>query len=192
MSHLPSFKILFVGDRGVGKTSIIAPYENNPRPEIYVPTITPKFVDIRIEVPGQGNASLQLWDTSGHWRYESLDPVYARGVDIAIVVFDVSDRESFETIDDWVARVQTDVGPNCKVVVAANKIDLEHAIPEDEIDKWRDQREIEVFYVSAKTRANIDDMFGKILENLPRAKFELSRQDHVTLQRTTRRKRSRC
>jgi small GTP-binding protein len=192
MSHLPSFKIVFVGDQSVGKTSIIKAYEKSPFLEDRPPTIGSAFVDIPIEVPGQGNASLQLWDTAGQERYRSLVPMYARGADIAIVVFDVTARESFETIDDWIAQVQTDVNPNCKVVVAANKTDLEHAIPEDEIDKWRDQREIEVFYVSARTRANIDDMFGKILEILPRAKFELSRQDHVTLQQTVRRKRWRC
>jgi small GTP-binding protein len=179
-SKPPSFKIVLVGDQAVGKTSIIKAYAQDVFVEDRPPTIGSAFVDHPVATP-HGPATLQLWDTAGQERYRSLVPMYARGSTLAIVVFDVTARESFESVPDWIAQVRTDANPDCEVIVAGNKVDLEPEITIEKIDRWSRENSIEAITVSAKTGANIAILFDLVIAKLPEARFKLSNRSAEVL-----------
>jgi small GTP-binding protein len=172
-SPVPSFKVVFVGDQAVGKTSIIKAYGKQPFFEDRPPTIGSAFMDCRVEAR-DGPATLQLWDTAGQERYRSLVPMYTRGACVAIIVFDLTAPESFASLDGWIGQVRTDVNPECAIVVAGNKADLEPRIDIAAIDCWAQKRGFDVMQVSAKTGRNINGLFDLVIERLPVAKFKLN------------------
>ncbi|OHT08857.1 small GTP-binding protein [Tritrichomonas foetus] len=170
-SNLPEFKVVFVGDASVGKTSIIMRYHHGVFSEGRQSTIGAGFVSKEVKSQyGLGN--LHVWDTAGQERYRCLVPMYSRGSNVAVIVFDVTSRESFQDLEDWIGHLKVDIGESCKIIIAANKIDLSIS-PEfrSEIDAWSQKNEIDVVYVSAKTGENIELLFQMVVNFLPRAAF---------------------
>lgn len=168
--HLPECKVVFVGDSSVGKTSIIQRVHNGQYSSDRPSTIGAAFISktVRTEF---GEASLQIWDTAGQERYRSLVPMYSRGAAIAIVVYDVSEPESFQGIEDWVNCVQDDMLEKGKVIIAGNKCDLDFAVPKSESDKWASDHGIDIIYLSAKTGENCDFLISTAAESLPEELF---------------------
>jgi Ras-related protein Rab-2A len=101
--------------------------------------------------------------------------MYSRGASVAVVVFDLTSRESFEDLDDWLNQVRTDSTPNCEIVVAANKCDLCPVVELEEVHNWSNLKGFirEVVCVSAKTGQNIDSLFQAVCAVLPEAAFRL-------------------
>ena len=170
---IPDFKIVFVGDSAVGKTSIIKRYHSNDFSPETPSTIGAAFVSKTVNSP-YGEAILHLWDTAGQERYRSLVPMYARHSSIAIIVFDTSDPKSFNTVEDWVQRVKEDVTNDCKILIAGNKCDLPPQFQKEKVDEWAKKNDMMVFYVSAKTGQGIDILFDTVTHSLPKTKFEIS------------------
>jgi small GTP-binding protein len=187
----PSFKIVFVGDQAVGKTSIIKAYTHEMFIEERPPTIGSAFVDQPIDTP-YGAATLQLWDTAGQERYRSLVPMYARGASIAIVVFDVTVSESFDNISDWIAQVRTNVTPDCGIIVAGNKSDLDPEVTLEAMDRWASENSIDTVSVSAKTGANISLLFDLVIQKLPEARFTLAKPEDAVVLETAKEKKQNC
>ena len=110
--------------------------------------------------------ALQIWDTAGQEKYRSLGKAYYRGSDICILVFDVTDRNSFAHLNDWMdsfmilSNIEEDK-INFPFVVVGNKIDFsKRQITKDEATKWcTENGNVEYFEVSAKTGENIDLLF---------------------------------
>ncbi|EAX99997.1 small GTP-binding protein, putative [Trichomonas vaginalis G3] len=186
----PEFKIVFVGDSSVGKTSIIVRYSNNLFSSDNQPTIGAAFVSKEVTSP-YGQAILHIWDTAGQERYRSLVPMYSRGSSIAIIVFDTSDEDGFTSVEDWIAKVKEDVTPECKIIVVGNKLDLEPRFNREYVDDWSKKNDIPVVYASAKSGQGIDLIFQTVVSALPQAKFVLSGQD-VDIENNKKEKKSCC
>ena len=169
----PEFKIVFVGDSAVGKTSIIMRYHNNAFSPENQSTIGAAFISKTVLSP-YGSAVLHIWDTAGQERYRSLVPMYARGASIAIIVFDTSDPDSFSAVEDWVQKVKEDVTSDCKIFVAGNKCDLPQNFNKEDVDEWSKKNDIQVIYVSAKTGDGVDTLFTTVIESLPKVKFTMN------------------
>jgi small GTP-binding protein len=172
----PRFKVVFVGNSSVGKTSIIMRYCDQSFYDDRPPTIGSAFVTREV-TSEYGPASLQIWDTAGQERYRSLVPMYARGAAIAVVVFDLTNHESFDDIGMWMDQVTSEASHACTIVVAANKSDLTAAIEISEIDKWAKDLGLEVVYVSAKRGDNVNLLFDVVIGHLPAAAFHLHSPD---------------
>jgi small GTP-binding protein len=162
-------KVVFVGNASTGKTSIIQRYCRKTFTTDQPPTIGSAFVNQKVEVKkddGTRDVFLQIWDTAGEERYRSLVPLYSRGAGVAIVVFDLTNRESFRDVETWIRQIQSDLGSQCGIVIAANKRDLPAEVPDTEIDKWA-EGQWDLFYVSAQTGENIEKLFQRVAEKVP-------------------------
>jgi small GTP-binding protein len=168
----PEFKVVFVGNSSVGKTSIIMRFHQGSFSADRQSTIGSAFISKEI-VTQYGPAILQIWDTAGQERYRSLVPMYTRGAFVAVVVFDVTEEESFDAIDEWIANVKSEVSQSCRNLVAGNKCDLSDQMDRARIERWRIANGFDVIFLSAKTGENVDLLFGTVAELLPAMRFGL-------------------
>ena len=158
-------KIIFVGDAGVGKTTIIGRIMDNPFYDNYEPSIGVDFMSKNIKYKGQ-NIKLQMWDTAGQEKYKGLIPSYVRNSSIVFVVYDVSTQTSFDNISKWITFIRTI--ENTSLVLCGNKIDLNNRVVKKEDGEELAKKEgIAFFEVSAKTDENIKNMFYSVVAELP-------------------------
>ena len=115
-------KVVIVGDGGIGKTAMVLRYTKNTFSEDYKVTIGVQFATQVEEVDGE-TVKLQIWDTAGEERFSFLMPIYYRGAQGAILVFDVSRRESFQNISNWTEEL-LEHSEKIPIALVANKIDL--------------------------------------------------------------------
>lgn len=176
--RLPEHKVVFVGDTAVGKTSIIMRFHQNMFMENTSGTIGSAFISKEIETK-KGLVCMNIWDTAGQERYRSLVPMYARGAAVVILVFDVSDRESFEQLGEWTRVVKEEV-PSAKMILCGNKCDLRAQVPKEEVLSWAEAYEMKTVFVSAKTSQRIKELFdlaGELLPVVPRDSMD--RRDYL-------------
>lgn len=117
-------KIVFIGDSSVGKTTIIQRYISARFEACSQPTVGSMFFTKELEVNGK-DFKLQIWDTAGQERFQSIAPLYFRDAHGVIVTFDVTNRDSFHNLSNWIQKLE-DLGPErLAVCLIGNKIDLE-------------------------------------------------------------------
>ena len=158
-------KIIFVGDAGVGKTTIISRIMDNPFSESYEPSIGVDFMSKNIKFHGQ-NIKLQMWDTAGQEKYKGLIPSYVRNSSVVFLVYDISSKLSFDNIPKWINFIKTI--ENTTLVLCGNKIDLSNReVTKEEGTNLAQKEGITFFEVSAKTDENIKNMFYNVVADLP-------------------------
>lgn len=121
-----TYKIVFLGSSNVGKTTLMSQYLHQEVQRSYGPTIGLDFVSTNIVVSGH-RVRLQLWDTAGQERFNSIIPNYTRNSFLAIIVFDMKDKSSFERIDHWIntlSKTNDSLGSKARILVVGNKRDL--------------------------------------------------------------------
>jgi Ras-related protein Rab-5C len=165
LSDLPAFKLVLLGDSGVGKTSIVQFFERQFFDPTIDSTIGAAFVAREIETK-LGTINLHIWDTAGQERYRSLVSTYGRGAACALLVFDRSVRTTFESADHWFKECSHFDNENCVLYLVGNKSDLDMAIDNKEVTEWADGKDITFFSVSAKTGDGINAMFQSIAEEI--------------------------
>ena len=153
-------KIVFVGDAGVGKTSIIN-YYNKINSETQ-PTVGAN--SIKCTVPyGDHIVTLNVWDTAGQENFQCLVPLFARCAQVAVIVFDISSTASFDNINSWYKQMKDNSQvPN--VILCGNKCDLKQEIPTDKLNELRDNLKCEFYRTSATLGSGIDILFSAIAE----------------------------
>ncbi|KAL3998557.1 Ras family protein [Acanthocheilonema viteae] len=119
-------KIVFVGSNGVGKTSIILRHDGQGFHSKINPTLGASFISSFLNLDGK-NVELQIWDTAGQERYSSMLPMYLRNAVAAVIVYDITDRESFQEVKKWVNEVERGSTIPVSLFVVGNKLDLESA-----------------------------------------------------------------
>ena len=116
-------KIVLLGDSGAGKTSIINHFMTGKTSESLKPTVGAAFVTKNIVVEGH-SLELRIWDTAGQVVYRGLAPMYYRSAQIAIIVFDVTNSPSYESVDYWVQELKKNLKGNTTIMICGNKSDL--------------------------------------------------------------------
>uniref|UniRef100_A0A0R3RVB7 Ras-related protein Rab-5B n=1 Tax=Elaeophora elaphi TaxID=1147741 RepID=A0A0R3RVB7_9BILA len=119
-------KIIFVGKSGVGKTSIILRHDGQGFYSKVSPTLGASFISSFLHLNGK-NVELQIWDTAGQERYASMLPMYLRNAVAAVIVYDITDRESFQEIKKWVNEIERGSTVPVSLFIVGNKLDLESA-----------------------------------------------------------------
>jgi small GTP-binding protein len=163
MNHSESLKVVFLGESGTGKTSIITRYID--RTFSGTPTPTVGCSGHTIEYPYRDRfLNLVIWDTAGQELYRSLTPVYYRNATAAVIVFDVSVRETFDQVQNWIANVR-DVVDNIALIVCGNKIDLADQRAVDGLDGAALAEHARAAYVetSATKRMGLEQLFETIV-----------------------------
>lgn len=166
ISDIPQFKVSIVGSVSVGKTSISYRLQQPVFSDDYKPTINAGFNTYRL-VFEKKNIILQLWDTSGMEKYNSINQIYYRGSDAALIVYDQTDPSSAEKLEFWVDCVTEVVGANIVFVIIGNKDDLDNKIVNnDKIQRWAEENGYLFYLTSAKNGRGIDDMLMGLTRKL--------------------------
>ena len=178
MSKVFSKKIVLLGDTAVGKTSLCARLVNNTFDNFNEPTIGAAFQTKTIEC-GDISHKLEIWDTAGQERYHSLAPMYYRGAKAAVIVFDITKKETFECAKRWVDELNY-ATKNVIVILSGNKCDLNHSrdISTEEAQKYADQNGLIYLETSAKENINIHKIFETISEKI---QINENKDQHIDL-----------
>lgn len=118
------FKLVLLGDTAVGKSCLVVRFVRDEFFEFQEPTIGAAFLTQSVSL-GDSTVKFEIWDTAGQERYRSLAPMYYRGAAAAIVVYDITNKESFNGAKSWVKELQRRGDPNVTIALAGNKADLE-------------------------------------------------------------------
>ena len=165
MRPASSVKIVFLGESGVGKTSIIHYWSNGARLETTEPTVGAAFTN-REFTYNDKTYQLLVWDTAGQEQYHAIAPMYYRSASIAIVVYDVTSYSSFRAIERWITELKDHNMENAVIMVVGNKIDLgreiEHSFASEQA------RALGAIYAecSAATGVGISHLFERALQAL--------------------------
>jgi small GTP-binding protein len=170
-------KIIFVGDAGVGKTTIISRIMDSPFSDTYEPSIGIDFMSKNIKYHGQ-NIKLQIWDTAGQEKYKGLIPSYVRNSSVVFVVYDVSSKTSFDNIPKWINFIKSI--ENTTLILCGNKIDLQNREVQKETgEEFAKKEGIFFFEVSAKTNENVKNMFYNVVVELPSFAQDNTNKDNL-------------
>ena len=159
-------KIIFIGDVSVGKTSIINVLMGQKFNNEYEASIGVDFFSKTIKYKGK-TIKLQIWDSAGQEKFRSLIPNYIRGSSLVFIVYDITNRKSFENLQSWIDFVNNI--ENSNIVILANKIDLENQrqVQTEEGQKFCMEKNYDFFEVSAKEDNNLNNMLFNSVAGLP-------------------------
>jgi len=167
-STLKRTKIVLLGDQSVGKTSLITRFMYDTFDNTYQATIGIDFLSKTLYLDDR-TVRLQLWDTAGQERFRSLIPSYIRDSTVAIVVFDITNRQSFLSTSKWIDDVRSERGNDVMVVLVGNKADLsdKRQVTLEEATAKSQKLNIMFMETSAKAGHNVKSLFKKIAMSLP-------------------------
>ena len=166
VTNFKKFKLVFLGDQSVGKSSIISRYVYDTFESTLNPTIGVDFV-IKSVYSGENTYKIHFWDTAGQERFKSLIPSYIKDCQVAIMVYDVNNRASFDSIDSWYENIKSERGDDIIFGLLGNKIDLDNRqVTTEEGFKKAEKLSALFQEVSAKSGDNINPFFKLVLETL--------------------------
>ncbi|KAK9809172.1 hypothetical protein WJX72_010637 [[Myrmecia] bisecta] len=165
---LQQAKLVLLGDMGAGKSSLVLRFVKGQFFDYQESTIGAAF--LTKTMPEQ-NVKFEIWDTAGQERYHSLAPMYYRGAAAAVVVYDITNAESFTKAKTWAKELQRQGNPNMIMALAGNKADLAdtRAVTTEEAQAYADENGLFFWETSAKANLNVSEVFTDIAKKLPRA-----------------------
>ena len=157
------FKLLIIGDSGVGKSSLMNRFSDNVFSESYINTIGVDFKIRTIEVNGK-TIKLQIWDTAGQERFRTIVSSYYRGAHGIMIVFDITDKDSFNNVRMWTEEIKKYASSNVKTILIGNKADFEskRQVEYSEAKEYADSNNMNYFETSAKTALNVEKSFFEL------------------------------
>ncbi|TPX50256.1 hypothetical protein SeLEV6574_g01004 [Synchytrium endobioticum] len=165
---LRKFKLVFLGEQSVGKTSLITRFMYDTFDNTYQATIGIDFLSKTMYLEDR-TVRLQLWDTAGQERFRSLIPSYIRDSSVAVVVYDITNRNSFMNTSKWVDDVRAERGNDVIIVLVGNKTDLNEKRQVSTEEGEKKAKEFNVMFIetSAKAGYNVKTLFRRIAQALP-------------------------
>ena len=163
-----SFKIIIVGDSGVGKSCLSIKASRNYFEDFYSPTVGFEFLTFNVKIEDQ-NIKLQIWDTCGQEVYRSLISSFYRSASLAIIVYSIENEDSFTNIEKWLNDIKTQSSPDVKIFLIGNKVDLDdrRKISKEQGEKFAKEHKISFFTeTSAKTGLNVQNVFIEVAKVL--------------------------
>jgi Ras-related protein Rab-1A len=164
------FKILLVGNSSVGKSSLFLRFVDDIWNETFVPTIGVDFKIKTIEVEKK-NVKLQIWDTAGEERFRTIISSYYKGAHGILLMFDVTDYDSFESLENWLIEIEKNANKNVIKLLIGNKIDLEEnrKVSYNQAKDFADSNGIQYIETSVKLNTNVNQAFWEIGKELMNA-----------------------
>lgn len=157
------FKYIIIGNPSVGKSCILNQFLNNAFSEEYEITVGVEFGAKTIEVEGGDKVKLQIWDTAGQESFKSITRAYYRAAAVALIVYDITSRDSFEAITSWLEECRVNGNPEMTLVLVGNKTDLaaQRQVSFSEGEAFAGRSNMLFFEVSAKMDAKIGELFTR-------------------------------
>ena len=161
------YKIVLVGDSGVGKTNIMLRYLNkefniNTKATVGVEFGSKNIIIDKKVIKGQ------IWDTAGQERYRAITSAYYKGAHGAFVVYDITLKESFEAVDKWINDLRSNTDERLEIILIGNKSDLEEKrqVTKEEGEEKAKEKEVTFMETSALNCDNIEKAFNEILNKV--------------------------
>ena len=164
-------KVVLLGDSNVGKTSLVLRFVKNQFNADPVSTVGAAFLQSPVTDDSlDEKIQFGIWDTAGSERYKALAPMYYRGAEVAIVVYDITSFKSFEGAKNWVRDLKLYGQPNVVIALAANKCDLEEGreVEVAEGAEFAQKSGADFFETSAKNDENVGRIFTTLVTNVQR------------------------
>jgi len=154
------FKLLLIGDSGVGKSCLLLRFAEDAFTDSYLSTIGVDFKIRTIDLEGK-TVKLQIWDTAGQERFRTIAAAYYRGAHGIVVVYDVTDNDSFENVKGWLTEIERYASETVKRLLLGNKSDLveRKVVAYSTAKEFADGLAIPFLETSAKTSANVEEAF---------------------------------
>jgi len=154
------FKYIIVGDTAVGKSCLLLQFTDKRFQPVHDLTIGVEFGSRTVTIDNN-QVKLQIWDTAGQEKFRSITRSYYRGTTGALLVYDITRRETFEHLSEWLEDCRKYSNPNIVIMLIGNKCDLEEkrAVSREEGEEFAKAHGLFFLETSAKTDANVDEAF---------------------------------
>mmetsp|Transcript_3417 Transcript_3417/g.4787 ORF Transcript_3417/g.4787 Transcript_3417/m.4787 type:complete len:211 (+) Transcript_3417:140-772(+) len=178
------FKVLMIGDSASGKSSMLLRFSDNSFFESHICTIGVDFKIRSLHLDDNKIAKLQIWDTAGQERFRTITHTYYRHAGAVIIVFDLSNRTSFNSLPMWVQEARRFAPKHVQIILVGNKLDLaaSRQITMDEAREFAASQGFDYLETSAKMNTNIDNLFhlaaNKLRANHNEILKERAREKH--------------
>lgn len=174
------FKVVLLGEGCVGKTSIVLRYCEDKFNDKHLTTLQAAFLTKKLSVGGK-RVTLAIWDTAGQERFHALGPIYYRDSHGAILVYDITDEDSFQKVRNWVKELRKMLGDDISLCIVGNKADLEknRHVSKEEAEEYAQSVGAKHFSTSAKLNRGIEELFldvtKRMLDSRPKRQGGLGR-----------------
>lgn len=154
------FKLVLIGDSGVGKSCLLLRFADDAFTESYISTIGVDFRFRTVKIDNK-TVKLQIWDTAGQERFRTITSAYYRGADGIIMVYDVTSMDSFDHVNDWLKEVNRYAAEGTVKLLVGNKSDrtADRVVTEAQAKEFADDLGIPFIETSAKSSKNVEEAF---------------------------------
>ncbi len=168
---MKDIKTVLLGDSGVGKSSLVLRFVTDTFRPYSESTIGASFLT-KILLVNENPSKFFIWDTAGQEKYHSLAPMYYRGAQVAIIVYDITNKNSFLTLKRWVKELKLHGPPDILIAIVGNKSDLSgnRKVSFNQAKAYADEINALCIETSAKTNSNINELFINISNQIPEQK----------------------
>ncbi|XP_016055300.1 PREDICTED: ras-related protein Rab-3C [Miniopterus natalensis] len=159
------FKLLIIGNSSVGKTSFLFRYADDSFTSAFVSTVGIDF-KVKTVLRNEKRIKLQIWDTAGQERYRTITTAYYRGAMGFVLMYDITNEESFSAVQDWSTQIKTYSWDNAQVILVGNKCDMEdeRVVSSERGQRLGEQLGFEFFETSAKDNINVKQTFEHLVD----------------------------
>ena len=170
------FKIVLLGEGCVGKTSLVLRYCQDKFNDKHLTTLQASYLTKKLNIDGK-RVGLSIWDTAGQERFHALGPIYYRDSNGAILVYDITDEDSFQKVKNWVKELRKILGDDICLCIVGNKIDLEkdRHVDGEEAEAYAKSVGAKHLLSSAKLNKGVDELFLELAKAMVTAQDASSR-----------------
>ena len=187
------YKILLLGDSSVGKTCFLLRYTENTFQEIHMSTIGLDYKLKNVQMEDGKMVKIQIWDTAGQDRFRSITKNYYKGAHGIILLYDVTNKNSFNNVRNWIGQIKEEVSEKVSIILVGNKVDDEEhrVVKTEEGEKIANEFKLMFFECSAKSGINIDTTFNELIKKTVE-NYSKVKENGETLKRKSGKKKGCC
>ena len=184
-----NFKVVLLGEGCVGKTSLLLRYVEDKFNTKHISTNQASFLTKKLNIEGR-RVNLSIWYTAGQEKFHALGPIYYRSSNGAILVYDITDVDSFQRIKSWVKELRKMLGTDVCLVIVGNKTDLEkdRNVSIEEAEEYASKVGASHFQTSAKQNEGIEDMFISLTQKMLDRVTEQEQQNNTLNRQNSQRR----
>ena len=162
------YKILLLGDATVGKTCFLMRYVDNTFQDSHMSTVGLDYKIKTLQMEDGKNVKIQIWDTAGQDRFRSITKNYYKGAHAIILIFDVTNHDSFDNVSVWINQIKEEVSEKVCIVLVGNKIDEvdKRKVLKEDGENIASEYKLDYFECSAKTGENIETVFQEVVKTM--------------------------